>query len=240
VWSPKSTNKASLSTDSRHWGALPRGCRHDGSVRVRGSGDVAVYLSRRRTVGAVRRGCQGASGKRPAPPTAGSDAAAALCRRRLRREPGPVHAGSRAAAKVAFLANIFAAWPVLCALRWEHARTGRAGWVPAVRGGWRKCVPAAEGEYLPLTEEVITAHLSGELELVLNPVLDGDRCQWLASEFDGPAAVAGCAGLPEAGPRGRVSTAWRCSLRTGRARLAVLHRARPRGHRPESRQRSTT
>jgi len=75
------------------------------------------------------------------------------------------------------------------ALRWENARTGRGGWVPAVRGGWRKGVPAADREYLPLTDEVITAHLSGELELGLYPLLDGDRCQWLAADFDGPAAM---------------------------------------------------
>jgi len=36
-------------------------------------------------------------------------------------------------------------------------------------------------KYLPLSEEVITAHLSGELELGLYPLLDGDRCRWLAT-----------------------------------------------------------
>ncbi|WP_448639391.1 TOTE conflict system archaeo-eukaryotic primase domain-containing protein [Geodermatophilus sp. URMC 63] len=103
--------------------------------------------------------------------------------------PGPVHAGSPATAKVAFFASLFAARPDVYALRWENARTGRAGWVPAVRGGWRKGVPAAEREYLPLTDEVVTAHLSGELELGLYPLLDGDRCHWLAADFDGPFAV---------------------------------------------------
>jgi superfamily II DNA or RNA helicase len=104
-------------------------------------------------------------------------------------QPGPVHAGSPAAAKVKFFAALFAARPDVYALRWENARTGRAGWIPAVRGGWRKGVPAAEREYLPLTEEVVTAHLSGELELGLYPLLDGDRCHWLAADFDGPAAM---------------------------------------------------
>jgi hypothetical protein len=104
-------------------------------------------------------------------------------------EPGPVHGGSPPAAKVAFLANLFAARSDVHALRWENARTGRAGWVPAVRGGWRKDTPAGEREYLPLTGEVITAHLSGELKLGLYPLLDGDRCQWLAADFDGSTAV---------------------------------------------------
>jgi hypothetical protein len=53
--------------------------------------------------------------------------------------------------------------------------------MPAVRGGWRKGVPAADRQYLPLSEEVITAHLSGELEIGLYPLLDGDRCWWLAA-----------------------------------------------------------
>jgi hypothetical protein len=66
-------------------------------------------------------------------------------------EPGPVHASSPASAKVAFYASLFAARPDVYAVRWENARTGRVGWVPAVRGGWRKGVPAAEREYLPLT-----------------------------------------------------------------------------------------
>src|SRR5829696_1547602 len=104
-------------------------------------------------------------------------------------QPGPVHAGSPAAAKVAFFATLFGARRDVYALRWENARSGRSGWTPAVRGGWRKGVPAAKREYLPLTEEVITAHLSGELELGLYPLLDGDRCQWLAADFDGPAAM---------------------------------------------------
>jgi superfamily II DNA or RNA helicase len=104
-------------------------------------------------------------------------------------EPGPVHAGSPAAAKVGFFAALFAARPDVYAVRWENGLTGRAGWVPAVRGGWRKGMPAAEREYLPLNEEIITAHLSGELELGLYPLLDGDRCHWLAADFDGPAAV---------------------------------------------------
>ena len=50
-------------------------------------------------------------------------------------------------------------------------------------------MPVEEREHLPLTEEVITAHLSGELELGLYPLLDGDRCCWLAADFDGATAM---------------------------------------------------
>jgi hypothetical protein len=103
--------------------------------------------------------------------------------------PGSVHAGSPPEAKVAFFGRLFAARTDIYAARWENARTGRAGWLPAVRGGWRKGVPHAEQEYLPLTAEVLAAHLSGKTHVGLYPLLPGDRCWWLAADFDGPAAV---------------------------------------------------
>jgi superfamily II DNA or RNA helicase len=121
--------------------------------------------------------------------------------------PGGVHAGSLPALKVAFFRALFAARTDVYAVRWESARSGRSGWMPAVRGGWRKGVPAADRQYLPLSEEVITAHLSGELEVGLYPLLDGDLCWWLAADFDGPAAMldalayvkaARAAGIPAA------------------------------------------
>jgi hypothetical protein len=90
---------------------------------------------------------------------------------------------------VDFLAALFGARRDVYALRWENARSGRTGWTPVVRGGWRTGVPAAEREYLPLSEEVLTAHLSGELELGLYPLLEGDRCCWLAADFDGPTGM---------------------------------------------------
>ena len=103
--------------------------------------------------------------------------------------PGPVHAGSSAAEKVAFFGALFGARTDVYALRWENHRTGKAGWLPAVRGGWRRGVRHQEREYLPLTADVVTAHLSGEAHLGLYPLLDGDRCWWLAADFDGPAAT---------------------------------------------------
>jgi hypothetical protein len=90
--------------------------------------------------------------------------------------PGPVHAGSAPEAKVAFFGALFAARTDIYAVRYENRRAGRAGWVPAVRGGWRKGVPHAERDYLPLTAEVLAAHLSGKMHIGLYPLLDGDRC----------------------------------------------------------------
>jgi superfamily II DNA or RNA helicase len=103
--------------------------------------------------------------------------------------PGPVHAGSDAALKVAFFGALFAARTDVYAVRWENARSGKSGWSPAVRGGWRKGLPPEAREYLPLTRQVITAHLTGDLHLGLYPLLDGDQCWWLTADFDGPAAM---------------------------------------------------
>ncbi len=103
--------------------------------------------------------------------------------------PGPVHAGSPAEAKVALFGALFAARTDVYAIRWENARSGKGGWLPAVRGGWRKGVPHAERDYLPLTAQVLTAHLSGQAHVGLYPLLDGDQCWWLVADFDGPAAM---------------------------------------------------
>jgi hypothetical protein len=91
--------------------------------------------------------------------------------------------------KVAFFGALFAARTDIYAIRWENSRTGQKGWLPAVRGGWRKGIPHAERDYLPLTSEVLSAHLSGQMHLGLYPLLDGDRCCWLAADFDGSAAM---------------------------------------------------
>jgi hypothetical protein len=103
--------------------------------------------------------------------------------------PGPVHAGSPPGVKMALFGALFAARTDLHAVRWANTRTGKAGWLPAVSGGWRKGIPHAERQYLPLTPEVLAAHLSGHAHVGLYPLLDGDRCWWLAADFDGPAAM---------------------------------------------------
>ena len=103
--------------------------------------------------------------------------------------PGTVTAASIARDKVAFYANLFRARSDVYAVRWDSDRTGRGGWMPAVYGGFRKGVRPADRNYLPLTEEVVTRHLSGDLEIGLYPLLDNDRCHWLAADFDGATAL---------------------------------------------------
>ncbi len=105
------------------------------------------------------------------------------------RHPGPVDAGSSPAAKVSFFRTLFAAREDVYAVRWQNARSGRSGWAPGIVGRWHKGMAAADREYLPLTNEVITQHLSGGHHLGVYPLMDGSRCCWLAADFDGPAAM---------------------------------------------------
>ncbi len=103
--------------------------------------------------------------------------------------PGTVHAGSPPEAKVAFFGALFAARTDIYAVRWDNPRTGQKGWLPAVRGGWRRGLRHADRDYLPLTPQVLEAHLSGDIHVGLYPLLDRDRCWWLAADFDGTAAM---------------------------------------------------
>jgi hypothetical protein len=103
--------------------------------------------------------------------------------------PGMVHAGAAPGQKVAFFGALFAARTDVYATRWENRRTGRSGWLPAVRGGRRKGARLKQRDYLPLTGDVLTTHLTGDVHVGLYPLLDGDLCWWLAADFDGSAAM---------------------------------------------------
>jgi superfamily II DNA or RNA helicase len=103
--------------------------------------------------------------------------------------PGPVHKDSPNDAKVAFFRALFAARTDIYATRIENSRSGWRGWLPAVRGGWQRGIPHERRDYLPLTKDVLAAHLKGDVHVGVYPLLDGDRCWWLAADFDGQDAL---------------------------------------------------
>ena len=98
--------------------------------------------------------------------------------------PGKVDASSPQAAKLALFRSLFAGREDVHATRWENPRTGATGWSPAVQGGWARTSKGPR-EYLPLTDEVIARHLTGEATVGLYPLLAGDSCPLLACDFDG-------------------------------------------------------
>ena len=101
--------------------------------------------------------------------------------------PGTVDGSSSSANKVTFFRHLFAGCDDVHALRWENDRTRRAGWMPAVEGGFRR--GQTNRTYLPLTDDVITAHLMGDIHPGLYPLMAGDTCRLLACDFDGPSAA---------------------------------------------------
>src|SRR4051794_20244578 len=103
--------------------------------------------------------------------------------------PGQVDARSSGQAKLEFYAALFRSRRDVYAIRWENARNGKSGWMPSVEGGWRKGGTSSDHRYLPLTPEVLAAHLTGEIHIGLYPMLPGDLACWLAADFDGPAAM---------------------------------------------------
>jgi hypothetical protein len=102
------------------------------------------------------------------------------------RPAGKVDASSPQAAKLALFRSLFAGREDVHATRWEKARTGATGWSPAVRGGWARMSKGSR-EYLPLTDEVIARHLTGEVTVGLYPLLAGDACRcWPATSTGAP------------------------------------------------------
>jgi hypothetical protein len=101
--------------------------------------------------------------------------------------PGAVNASSAQSDKVLFFRHLFAGRDDVHAVRWENERTGRSGWVPAVAGGFRR--NRQDRSYLPLTDEVITAHLSGTIHAGIYPLMSDDYCRLLACDFDGYGAL---------------------------------------------------
>jgi hypothetical protein len=65
--------------------------------------------------------------------------------------PGLVGTSSPVADKLALFADRFRARTDVYAVRWDNARTGVSGWMPAVAGGWRKGMNRRKGA--PLIRE---------------------------------------------------------------------------------------
>ena len=97
--------------------------------------------------------------------------------------------GSSADDKVRFFFELFRCRADVYALRWENRRDGRSGWMPAIKGYWRKGMTRADAPYVPLTPEVVGAHLRGEAHIGLYPPSHDDTCWWVAADFDKEAAM---------------------------------------------------
>jgi hypothetical protein len=95
-----------------------------------------------------------------------------------------VDARSSARAKIGVFRALCCGRDDVYATRWDNSRTGKSGWSPAVVGGPAN-TRTPDRAYLPLTDEVIEAHLSGRIHVGLYPLLPNDSCRMLACDFDG-------------------------------------------------------
>ncbi|MFE9694244.1 DEAD/DEAH box helicase family protein [Micromonospora sp. NPDC005806] len=103
--------------------------------------------------------------------------------------PGLVTMASPTRDKLALFADRLRARADVYAVRWDNARTGAAGWMPAVAGGWRKGMDRRGATYLPRTTEVVAAHLVGDVFMGLYPLMPGNTCHFVVADFDGPTAM---------------------------------------------------
>ena len=110
----------------------------------------------------------------------------------------PLDARSAPAAKIARFRSLFAGRSDVYAVRWENARTGKAGWSPAVAAGWANA-RRPDREYLPLTDAVLEAHLTGTSHVGVYLLLRDDTCRLLAADFDGSTCLLDAVAYADAG-----------------------------------------
>ena len=114
-------------------------------------------------------------------------------------ENAPVTGSSSASEKLALFRRLFAGRPDVFPVRWENARSGRAGYSPACSNEWVKgvcrkpkvkCGECPHQAFIPPSDEIIERHLrggdprSGDFVAGVYPLLSDETCWFLAADFD--------------------------------------------------------
>jgi superfamily II DNA or RNA helicase len=97
----------------------------------------------------------------------------------------PTRVGSNFSAeeKIKLFRTLFKGREDVYAVFWFNERTGKKGYSPACEDPWSSKKGKAK-KYLPLTDEVILSHLTGEKIIGVYPLLKNDTCWFLACDFD--------------------------------------------------------
>ncbi|MGH7826161.1 MAG: TOTE conflict system archaeo-eukaryotic primase domain-containing protein, partial [Candidatus Binatia bacterium] len=85
--------------------------------------------------------------------------------------------------KIKLFRSLFSGREDVYAVFWFNERTGKKGYSPACEDPWSSRKGKAK-KYLPLTDEVIFSHLTGEKIIGVYPLLKDDTCWFLACDFD--------------------------------------------------------
>lgn len=83
--------------------------------------------------------------------------------------------------KIALFLSLFRGREDIYPERWDY--NGKSGYSPAYDRS-HGVVPKEERDYLPLTNQVVHNHLSGQKTIGIYPLLPDDTCWFLAADFD--------------------------------------------------------
>jgi len=95
--------------------------------------------------------------------------------------------------KIGLFRRLFRGRTDVFPIRWESKTTAKSGYAPACANEWRagvcekpriKCADCENRLLIPLSDEVIYKHLSGEHTVGVYPLLEDDTCYFLAVDFD--------------------------------------------------------
>lgn len=130
-------------------------------------------------------------------------------------------------AKIALFRSLFRGREDIYPRRFESRKTGKSGYAPACANEWVrglcdkrtvKCAECSNRRFLPVTDEVVRCHLSGQDEMGhdftmgVYPMLQDETCFFLAADFDKEGwredasafmATCRCMSLPVAVERSR-------------------------------------
>jgi superfamily II DNA or RNA helicase len=107
--------------------------------------------------------------------------------------PEPAQSNLNPDEKVAVFRRLFRGRTDVYPVRWESQKTGKSGYVPACANEWLvgvcakprvKCADCSNRLLIPLSNEVIYAHLVGKHTIGVYSLLTDDTCHFLAVDFD--------------------------------------------------------
>jgi superfamily II DNA or RNA helicase len=118
----------------------------------------------------------------------------------LPESPAAVTMSASTDAKIALFRSLFRGREDVFPRRWENLKTGKSGYSPACRNEWVrgicgkptiKCGDCHNRAWLPITDDIIRAHLVGRLgsapgdfTIGVYPMLLDESCWFLAVDFD--------------------------------------------------------